>query len=43
MKWKAQFCKEIHFLPSDLLFQYNMNQRLKHILCCESWYSDTKF
>ena len=34
-KWKAQFCKEIHFLQSDLLFQCNMNQRLKHIFSVE--------
>ena len=42
-KWKAQFCKEIHFLRSDLLFQCNMNQRLKRTFCCGSWYSDTEF
>ena len=43
MKYKAQFCKEIHFLWSDLLFQCNMNQRLKHIFCCGRWYSGTEF
>ena len=35
MKWKAQFYKEIHFLQSDLMFQCNMNQRLKHIFSVE--------
>ena len=41
MKWKAQFYKEINFLQSDLVFQSNMNQRLKHIFSCGSQYSDT--
>ena len=37
MKLQAQFCKEIHFLQSDLVFQCNMNQSLEHIFFPGSW------